>query len=104
MGDGHHRPYAISHGEQHMRSLLPADVRTQPSGPKATEHQSVQRRLMTSCVLIAGVCLVTPGGGPSVEEVFVASAQAAEDTEGAMCMMPDGVDGPPEGGHYGSVN
>jgi len=59
---------------------------------------------MTSCVLIAGVCLVTPGGGPSVEEVFVASAQAAEDTEGAMCMMPDGVDGPPEGGHYGSVN
>src|SRR5438034_1793193 len=81
-------------------SRLPADVRTQPSGPKATEHQSVQRRLMTSCVLIAGVCLVTPGGGPSVEEVFVASAQAAEDTEGAMCMMPDGVDGPPEGGPH----
>src|SRR5205809_553422 len=80
-----HQPLAISHAERHMRSLL-------------------ERRLMTSCVLIAGVCLVTPGGGPSVEEVFVASAQAAEDTEGAMCMMPDGVDGPPEGGHYGSVN
>src|SRR5947208_14655021 len=66
-------PSAISHAERHMRSLL-------------------ERRLMTSCVLIAGVCLVTPRGGPSVEEVFVASAQAAEDTEGAMCMMPGGAD------------
>ena len=57
---------------------------------------------MTSCVLIAGVCLVTPRGGPSVEEVFVASAQAAEDTEGAMCLMPGGVDGagPAEAGPY----
>src|SRR5207247_3175060 len=80
MGDGHHRlyaishqPSAISHAERHMRSLL-------------------ERRLMTSCVLIAGVCLVTPRGGPSVEEVVVASAQAAEDTEGAMCLMPGGAD------------
>src|SRR5258707_2535312 len=51
------------------------------------------RRLMTSCMFVAGVCLVAPGRGRSVEEVFVAAAQAAEDTEGAMCMMPDGVDG-----------
>jgi hypothetical protein len=60
----------------------------------------VHRRLIVSCVFIAGVCLVTPSRGRSVEEVFVAAAQAAEDTEGAMCLMPDGVDGPPEGGHY----
>src|SRR5437667_3529699 len=78
-----HQPLAISHAERHMRSLL-------------------ERRLMTSCVLIAGVCLVTPRGGPSVEEVVVASAQAAEYTEGAMCLMPGGVDGagPAEAGPY----
>jgi hypothetical protein len=48
---------------------------------------------MMSCAFVAGVCLVTPGRGRSVEEMFVATTQAAEDTEGAMCMMPDGVDG-----------
>jgi DNA-binding beta-propeller fold protein YncE len=53
----------------------------------------VHRQLIASIVCIAGVCLVTPGRGRSVEDVFVAAAQAAEDTEGAMCMMPDGVDG-----------
>ena len=57
---------------------------------------------MTSCVFIAGVCLVAPSRGRSVEEAFVAAAQAAEDTEGAMCLMPDGVDdaGPAEAGPY----
>src|SRR5262245_22999582 len=36
---------------------------------------------------------------PSVEDMFVATTEAAEETEGAMCMMPDGVDGTPESGH-----
>src|SRR5262249_61435778 len=31
--------------------------------------------------------------------MFVATTQAAEATEGAMCLMPDGVDGPPEAWH-----
>src|SRR5467141_2693626 len=34
--------------------------------------------------------------------MFVAATQAAEDTEGAMCMRPGGVDSPPEGGHVPS--
>jgi DNA-binding beta-propeller fold protein YncE len=38
------------------------------------------------------VCLITPGRAPSLEEMFVATAQAADETEGAMCLMPDGVD------------
>src|SRR6266849_123281 len=59
---------------------------------------------MTSCVFIAGVCLVAPSRGRSVEEAFVAAARAADVTEGAMCLMPDGVDGPPEGGHYRSLD
>jgi DNA-binding beta-propeller fold protein YncE len=59
----------------------------------------VPRRIVTSCVFIAGVCLVTPRRAPSIEDMLVAATQAAEDTEGAMCTMPDGVDSPPEGGH-----
>ena len=59
------------------------------------------RRFVLSGVFIAGVCLVTPGRGRSLEEAFVTAAQAAEDTEGAICMMPDGGDGPPAGGPHG---
>ncbi|PYQ69854.1 MAG: hypothetical protein DMG04_26735 [Acidobacteria bacterium] len=51
------------------------------------------RRILTTLAFITGVCLITPGGGPSVEEMFVATTEAAEETEGAMCLMPDGVDG-----------
>jgi DNA-binding beta-propeller fold protein YncE len=47
-------------------------------------------------VLVTGLCLVVPGGGPSIEEMFVATTQAAEETDGAMCVMPDGVDGAPD--------
>jgi len=57
------------------------------------------RRILTTLAFITGVCLITPGGGPSVEEMFVATTEAAEETEGAMCLMPDGVDGPAEAGH-----
>ena len=74
-------------------------------------------------VAITGVGLVTPNSGPSIEDMFVATTQAADETEGAMCLMsasareesgaslggpaealreggPDGVDGPPEGGPH----
>jgi len=45
-------------------------------------------------VFIAGASLVTPGRAPSIEEMFVATTQAADETEGAMCLMPEGVDAP----------
>ena len=45
-------------------------------------------------MLIAGASLVTPGRVPSIEEMFVATTQAADETEGAMCLMPEGVDAP----------
>ncbi len=62
---------------------------------------AVRRRIVTSLIFVAGVCLVTPGGGPSVEDMFVATTQAAAETEGTMCLMPGGDDGgPPEAGHY----
>ena len=52
------------------------------------------RRFITVCVFIAGASLVTPGRVPSIEEMFVATTQAADETEGAMCLMPEGVDAP----------
>src|SRR5262249_20737756 len=48
-------------------------------------------------MFIAGVGLVTPSSGPSIEDMFVATTQAVDETEGAICLMPDGVDGPREG-------
>ena len=45
-------------------------------------------------MFIAGASLVTPGRAPSIEEMFVATTQAADETEGAMCLMPEGVDAP----------
>jgi DNA-binding beta-propeller fold protein YncE len=51
----------------------------------------VHRRTLTSCVIIAGVCLVVPGRSPSVEDVFVATTEASDMTEGAVCTMPDVV-------------
>lgn len=54
----------------------------------------MQRRIITSLIFIAGVALVTPAPRPSVEDMFVATTEAAADTEGAVCMMPDGPDSP----------
>ena len=45
-------------------------------------------------MFIAGASLVTPGRAPSIEEMFVATTQAADETEGAMCLMPEDVDAP----------
>ena len=61
------------------------------------------RRIITTCVLIAGACLFMPARGPSIEQMFVATTQAADETEGAMCLMPEAVDGPAEAGHHDSV-
>ena len=58
------------------------------------------RRFATAFACIVGVSMLTPVRGPSIEDMFVATTQAADETEGMMCLMPDGVDGPPEGGHY----
>jgi len=54
----------------------------------------VLRRFVTAFMFIAGVGLVTPSSGPSIEDMFVATTQAADETEGAICLIPDGVDGP----------
>jgi DNA-binding beta-propeller fold protein YncE len=62
----------------------------------------VRRRILTLYALVAGLSVLMPTGGPSVEEMFVATTQAAE--EGMMCLMPEGVDGPPGGGHYERVD
>ena len=59
----------------------------------------MRRRVLIPCVFIAGVCLVAPNRGPSIEGMFVATTQAAEESEGAICMMPDrGGAGPAETG------
>ncbi|MBI1872462.1 MAG: hypothetical protein HYS05_01075 [Acidobacteria bacterium] len=51
----------------------------------------MQRRILTLLIVIAGVSLVTPAPRPSVEDMFVATTEAAGDTEGAIClMMPEG--------------
>ena len=52
----------------------------------------MRRRALTTVAFVTGVCLIAPDRGPSVEEMFVATTEAAEETEGAMCLMPDGVD------------
>jgi DNA-binding beta-propeller fold protein YncE len=58
----------------------------------------VRRRFITSVVLAAGVCLVAPAPGPSVEDVFVATTQAATETGDSICMMPDGSEDGGTGG------
>ena len=54
----------------------------------------MRRRIITTLVFIAGLCLVTPSPGPSVEEMFVATTQAASEAEGTVCVMPDTVQEP----------
>jgi DNA-binding beta-propeller fold protein YncE len=61
---------------------------------------SVPSGAVRALAFIAGLVLVSPGGGPSVEDMFVATTQAAAETEGTMCLMPDGDDdGLPEAGY-----
>src|SRR4029453_3156017 len=55
------------------------------------------RRFATAFAVIVGVSLLAPVRGPSIEDMFVATTQAAAQTEGMNCLMPEGVDGPPKG-------
>lgn len=48
----------------------------------------MRNRLITSIVLVTGVCFVMPSRAPSVEDMFVAATEAAADAEGTLCMTP----------------
>src|SRR5258707_953254 len=48
------------------------------------------RRMITASAVIVAVSLVAPGRGPSIEDVFVATTEAAAESEGAVCVMPEG--------------
>ena len=54
----------------------------------------MRRRILTSSVFVLSIGLVAPHRAPSVEDMFVTTTEAAEATEGAICLMPDGVDAP----------
>jgi DNA-binding beta-propeller fold protein YncE len=50
----------------------------------------MMRRVATSIAIAAGLWVVFPAGtAPSVEEVFEATTEAAAETEGTLCLMPD---------------
>src|SRR5437867_10733254 len=44
-----------------------------------------------SIAVIAGLWMIAGGRAPSVEETFVATAEAAAEAEGMVCLMPDAV-------------
>src|SRR5262245_28750015 len=71
--------------------------------PTSGQERSFVRRIITTCVFIAAACLLAPARGPSIEQLFVATTEAADETEGAMCLIPEGVEGPPKGGHYDGI-
>jgi DNA-binding beta-propeller fold protein YncE len=60
----------------------------------------VRRRILTTAAAAAALWLVAlpAGRAPSVEDMFVATTEAAEDADGAMCMMPDAADAARGGG------
>ena len=49
----------------------------------------MRRRIITSCAVVVALVLVMPGRGPSIEDVFVATTEAAAESEGAVCLMPE---------------
>jgi len=54
----------------------------------------VRRPMLTIAAAVTALWLIAiPTGLPSVEDRFVATTQAAETTEGAMCTMPDAAPG-----------
>jgi DNA-binding beta-propeller fold protein YncE len=53
--------------------------------------RSVRPRIVTLSALVAGLSVLVPRGGPSVEDMFVATTEAAE--EGMMCLMPEAAGG-----------
>ena len=59
----------------------------------------MRRRILTTAAAVVSLWLIAmPTGAPSIEDMFVATTQAAEEADGAMCAMPgaepdiDGVD------------
>jgi len=60
----------------------------------------VRRRILTTAAAAAALWLVAlpAGRAPSVEDMFVATTEAAEDADGAMCMMPEAADAARGGG------
>ena len=54
----------------------------------------MRRRLVTPIAVALGVWLVgVPAGrGPSVEDIFVATTEAAAEADGSLCLMPDAAD------------
>jgi DNA-binding beta-propeller fold protein YncE len=50
----------------------------------------MRRRVMTLFVLLVGLGLIAPSREASIQDMFVATTEAAEEAEGAMCLMPDG--------------
>ena len=50
----------------------------------------MRRRILTTLAAVVALWLIAiPTGAPSVKDMFVATTQAAEETDGAMCTMPD---------------
>ena len=47
----------------------------------------MRRRIVTTFAFVVGIGLLAPSRAPSIEEMFVATTEAAEETEGAMCVM-----------------
>ena len=60
----------------------------------------MRRRILTTAAAAAALWLVAlpAGRAPSVEDMFVATTEAAEDADGAMCMMPEAADAARGGG------
>jgi DNA-binding beta-propeller fold protein YncE len=52
-----------------------------------TNSPAGRRRILSCSAIVLGIGLVTPNRGASVEDVFVATTEAAEATEGAICLM-----------------
>ena len=48
-------------------------------------------RIVTLLLIVAGVWLIVTPSRPSVEELFVATTEAADATEGAICAMPEAL-------------
>jgi len=48
------------------------------------------QRMITASAVIVAASLVAPGRGPSIEDAFVATTEAAAESEGAVCLMPEG--------------
>ena len=53
----------------------------------------MRRRILLTLATVVGLSIVTiPSGAPSLEEMFVATTQAAEEADGALCLMPEAND------------